>query len=72
MEWLTVLNATNQHWTEWLTVLNANETTFDGVVDSFKYQPIYIGLSGSQFKMPSTLHRMQWLTVLNANQCTLD
>ena len=31
---------------EWLKVSNAKQSTLDGVVDSFKCQPIYTGWSG--------------------------
>ena len=57
---------------EWLTVLNANRSPMDGAIDSFKWEPIFIGCSGSQFQMPTNEHWMDSLTVLNANQSTLD
>ena len=57
---------------EWLIVSNDNQSTMDGVVDSFKWQPIKIGWSGPQLKIPRNLAWIDWLTVLNANQSTLD
>ena len=63
---------TNLHWMEWLTVLNANQSTLDGVVDSFKWEAIENEWSGYQFQLPTNLHRTEWLTVSNANQCTSD
>ena len=57
---------------EWLTVLNDNQSTMDGLVDSLKFQLIYIGYSGIQFERPTNLHSLEWLRVWNDNQSTFD
>ena len=62
----------NLHWIEWFSVSIANQSRLDGVIDSLKFQPIYIGWNGWQFQLPTNLYWMEWFTVLHANKSTLD
>ena len=72
IEWLIILISNQSPSHGILTVLNANESILEGVVHSFKSQPISIGWSGWQFEIPTNADWMNWSTVSNSNQSTLD
>ena len=62
----------NLHSRKWLILLTAHQSTLHGVVENFKWQQIYIGVSRLQFLMLTNLHSVEMLTVLNGHKSTLD